>query len=279
MRPTVRSRRLGVQLGGYRKAAEMTGGEVAQQLGLAQPTWSKIESGGRKISTKHLQRCVEMFAIPNDAAARLDELRRRSDEPGWWQEYGDILSEPVEMLIELEADATWIRSYDGAVLPGLLQTRAYAERIITAGSMHMRVGDIDRYLNLRMRRQKRIEEGLRVSAVVSEAAIHQQIGGPTVLRDQLAHIVDVVREHNVQLQVVPYTADAHAALTDQFVIIEWPGEYDPEAVYVDGQTSWTVHERSGLIRQYLHAFASVQTCALSPHESLELINRVIKELS
>ena len=84
--------------------------------------------------------------------------------------------------------------------------------------------------------------------------------------------------HDVTVQVVPFTADAHAALGDQFEIIQWPLETDPEAVYVDGQTSWVVHERNREVRQYTHAFASVQSKALSPSESIALIGDLIEEL-
>jgi hypothetical protein len=164
------------------------------------------------------------------------------------------------------------------VIPGLLQTRDYAERIMTAGSMHIRVADIDRYLELRMRRQKRLTDGMRFTAILSEAAIRQQVGGPEVLRDQLRHITRVTRECDVTVQVVPFTADAHAALGASFVIIQWPDEYDAEAVYVDGETSFTVYERDGIVRQYVHAFASVQAQALPPRESLDMIGTVIKEL-
>lgn len=278
MRPTVRSRRLGGKLGLYRQQRGLSGTDLATQVGIHQATWSKIESGKAKVSPNVLARTVDVLNIPADVAAQLEALRRKADEPGWWQDYGDILSEAVQMLIELEADASWIRTYEGEVVPGLLQTRDYAERIITAGSPHMRAADIDRYLELRMRRQKRLSEGLRLTAILGEAAIRQQIGGTGILREQLRHITRVVREHDVTVQVVPFTADAHAALGDSFVIIQWPDETDPEAVYVDGVTSWTVHERSGVIRSYLHAVASVQSQALAPRESLDLIHDVIKDL-
>lgn len=278
MRPTVRSRRLGTRLGAYRQQSGLSGTELATQVSIHQGTWSKIESGKAKVSQGVLTRTVDVLGIPAEAAVQLDTLRRKAEEPGWWQDYGDILSEAVQMLIELEADASWIRTYEGEVIPGLLQTRDYAERIITAGSPHMRAADIDRYLELRMRRQKRLSESLRLTAIVGEAAIRQQIGGPGILREQLRHITRVVREHDVTVQVVPFAADAHAALGDSFVIIQWPDETDPEAVYVDGVTSWTVHERGGVIRSYLHAVASVQSQALAPRESLDLIHDVIKDL-
>jgi transcriptional regulator with XRE-family HTH domain len=279
MRPTVRSRRLGARLSRYRNERGISGTTVAAELGVGQPQLSRMETGKAKITTAALERLVEVLGIPQAEARALEELRRRSTEPGWWQDYGDILSEPVEMLIELEVEASWIRSYEGHVIPGLLQTREYAERIMTAGSLHMRVADIDRYLELRMRRQKRLAEGMRFTAILSEAAIRQQVGGPDMLRTQLRHITRATREFDVTVQVVPYTADAHAALGDSFVIIQWPDEHDPAAIYVDGQTSWTVHERDGIIRQYVHAFASVQAQALPPRESLELIHTIIKELS
>lgn len=278
MRPTVRSRRLGARLGTYRRQSGLSGTDLAAQLGMHQATWSKIESGKTKISPPALALAVDTLHIPTGVADQLEALRRKADEPGWWQDYGDILSEAVQMLIELEADASWIRTYEGEVIPGLLQTHDYAERVITAVAPHIRVADIDRYLELRMKRQKRLSEGMRLTAIVGEAAIRQQVGGPAIMYDQLRHIVRVVREHDVTVQVVPFTADAHAALGDSFVVIQWPDEADPEAVYVDGVTSWTVHERDGVIRSYLHAFASVQSQALTPRKSLDLIHDVIKEL-
>ena len=180
MRPTVRSRRLGARLSRYRNERGLSGAQLAGELGVGQPQLSRLETGKAKVTAVVLERLVEVLGIPEADARRLDELRRRSAEPGWWQDYGDILSEPVEMLIELEVEASWIRSYEGHVIPGLLQTRDYAERIIAVGSMHMRVADIDRYLELRMRRQKRLVEGMRFTAILSEAAIRQQVGGPEV---------------------------------------------------------------------------------------------------
>jgi transcriptional regulator with XRE-family HTH domain len=279
MRPTVRSRRLGARLSRYRAARGLSGAQLAAELGVGQPQLSRIENGKAKLTPAALQCLVEVLGIPETDARKLDELRKRSAEPGWWQDYGDILSEPVEMLIELEVEASWIRSYEGHVIPGLLQTRDYAERIMTAGAMHIRVADIDRYLELRMRRQKRLAEGMRFTAILSEAAIRQQVGGPDVLREQLRHITRATREFDVTVQVVPFTADAHAALGASFVIIQWPDENDAEAVYVDGETSFTVYERDGVIRQYVHAFASVQAQALPPRESLDLIHTLIKELA
>lgn len=279
MRPTVRSRRLGNRLAQYRIEAGISGTELAKRLGLHQASWSKIESGKTRIGAEVLHNTVELLGIPSEDAKQLETLREKAAEPGWWQNYGDILSEAVQMRIELEAEASWIRAYESALIPGLLQTRDYAEQVISAGAPHIRIADIDRYLELRMRRQKRLHEGLRLTAIIGESGIRQRLGGPDVLREQLRHISRVVREHDVTVQIVPFTATAHAALGESFTIIQWPDEADPEAVYVDGITSWTVHERAGIIRSYQHALSSVQSQALNPRESLDLISDVIKELA
>lgn len=275
----MRSRRLGSKLAYHRQRARLSGTELADRIGIHQATLSKIETGKANLSPSVLASSRQALELLDDVAEQLEHLRRKADEPGWWQDYGDILSEAVQMLIELEAEASWIRTYEGEVIPGLLQTREYAERLITAVSPHIRISDIDRYLELRMRRQERLDEGVRLTAIIGEAAVLQRVGGADVLREQLRHIDRMVTEYDVTVQVVPFTAEAHAALGESFVIIQWPDETDPEAVYVDGLTSWTIHERRGTVRSYMYAMGSVQSQALPPRESLDLVNNVIKELS
>jgi transcriptional regulator with XRE-family HTH domain len=279
MRPTVRSRRLGAKLRYYREQSGLDQTEAAAAINIKQAQMSTVESGKAKVSPENLAILVELLKIPADVAARMEELRSRAAVLGWWEEYTDIMSEPLQTLVELEAEASLVRTYDGQVIPGLLQTKEYAERIITAGTAHVRVGDIDRLLELRLRRQQRLESAdFQLTAVMSEMAIRQQVGGPEVLREQLRYLLHLGRTHNVTMQVVPFTADAHAALGDGFIIIQWPAEDDPEAVYVDGLTSWRIHEKNPEIRQYNHAFASAQTQALPPKNSVKLINEVLKEL-
>jgi transcriptional regulator with XRE-family HTH domain len=280
VRPTVRSRRLGAKLRYYREQAGLDQTETASAIKIKQAQMSTVESGKAKVSPENLATLVNLLEIPLDAATRMEGLRSRAAVLGWWEEYTDIMSEPLQTLVELEAEASWVRTYQGQVMPGLLQTKEYAERLLSAASAHVRVGDIDRMLELRMRRQQRLASpDFQLTAIVSEMVIRQQVGGSDVLRDQLRYLLQVVREHNVIVQVVPFTADAHAALADQFTIIQWPAEEDPEAVYVDGQTSWRIHENNREIRQYNHAFASAQTQALPPKNSVKLINSVLKELS
>jgi transcriptional regulator with XRE-family HTH domain len=207
MRPTVRSRRLGAQLRGYREQAHRDQTRVAGTIGIKQAQMPSIENGRTKISAEKLATLVATLQIPAEIAARMEDLR--AHVPGWWQDYGDILSEPVQALIELEEDASWIKSFDGQAITGLLQLREYTEQIITVASMHLRVGDIDQYLELRMRRQQCLTRGMRLTAIMSEAAVRQQIGGAALLRKQLHHLTHTVREHDVTVQVVPFTAKEH----------------------------------------------------------------------
>ncbi|MGH3867639.1 MAG: helix-turn-helix domain-containing protein [Pseudonocardiaceae bacterium] len=100
MRPTVRSRRLGAQLRGYREEAHLDQTRVAGTIGIKQAQMSSIENGRTKISAEKLATLVEALRIPAEVAARMEDLRARAHIPGWWQDYGDILSEPIQALAE-----------------------------------------------------------------------------------------------------------------------------------------------------------------------------------
>jgi transcriptional regulator with XRE-family HTH domain len=95
MRATVRSRRLGARLSRYRAECGLSGAQLARELNVGQPQLSRMENGKAKVTPAALARLVEVLGIPEADARKLDELRRRSAEPGWWQDYGDILSEPA----------------------------------------------------------------------------------------------------------------------------------------------------------------------------------------
>jgi transcriptional regulator with XRE-family HTH domain len=128
MRPTVGSRRLGAQLRVYREAAHLDQTRVAGAIGIKQAHMSSIENSRTKISAEKLATLAAVLQIPAEAAARMEDLRARAHGPGWWQDYGDILSEPIQALIELEEDASWIRSFDGQVIPACCSSASTRSR-------------------------------------------------------------------------------------------------------------------------------------------------------
>jgi transcriptional regulator with XRE-family HTH domain len=279
MRKTVRSRRLGHALREMREEAQLDQATLAARIGVSQSHLSRVESGTKNLGLEQLR----LFAVEVGAKKRrlgeLEALWERADAPGWWQEYGDILPQPVEMLIELGEEASWLRTFDNVYVQGMLQTRDYAEAVISCGKAHIRMSDVDRLVDLRMRRQKRLtDQDFRLTAVMTEGVIRQQVGGARVMRAQLQHLLDVSEHHDVTVHVLPFIAGAHPGM-DSVVIFDFSEEGAPEAVYVDSDTAWRVHEQRAAIRQCTYTFHSVLAQALPARESVDMLRNAMREMS
>ncbi|WP_190820494.1 helix-turn-helix domain-containing protein [Saccharopolyspora pogona] len=278
MSPTVRSRRLGSQLRDLRSNANIRGVELAKAVGVSQSHLSQCENGRAVLTSKQLEAAIDYLEPKEHQTELLRELRKDAAKKGW-RDFSDVLPEQVEVLIGLETEATWLKTFEGGVIPGLLQTNAYADAVISAATPYVRPQDIERRVDLRMRRQRRLKDpDCKLTAVIGEEAIRYQVGGRQVLRDQLLHIVKVVEKHDVTVQVVPFTTGAHPRRGENYMILSFPEQTDPEAVYLETLTSWAFREKPHEVRAYNHTFNAVTALALSPRESTELIARTAEEL-
>jgi transcriptional regulator with XRE-family HTH domain len=286
-RKTVRSRRLGKQIRRLRDDAQLSQERLVELMNADQPRQrcisaahlSRVESGGARINSEHLDRITTVLNVSAEQAQKLDELRRRADERGWWQEYSDIVVEAIEMLVEIGEDATTARSYDIAFVQGLLQIRAYAEAVIGNARAFVPPINVDRMAELRMRRQQRLgEDGFQgLTAVMTEGVIRTIVGGRDVMRDQLRHLIEVTREYPVTIHILPFTAGALPG-SDNFVIFEFPHDLDGDVVYVDSSTAQRIHEERDIVRQCTYTFHAALAQALPARQSQDLIRAVMEEL-
>ncbi|MCP2256663.1 Helix-turn-helix domain-containing protein [Streptoalloteichus tenebrarius] len=286
LRKTVRSRRLGKLLRQLREDAQLSQDDLVALVNTGKPPrrlttthLSRVETGLARLIPDHLTRIVAATNASQDRAAELEELRRRADERGWWQEYRAYVPEPVEMLAELGEDATGIRSYDIAFVQGLLQTRAYAEAVVGAARAHVLPVDVDRLVELRMRRQQRLRapDFGRLVAVMTEGVIRTVVGGPEVMREQLRHLIAITEALPVSVHVLPFSAGALPG-PDSLVIFTFSQEGDGEAVFVDSDTASRIYEDRDRVTQCTYTFSAALAQALSARDSLALINQVMKEL-
>ncbi|MGQ0774316.1 MAG: helix-turn-helix domain-containing protein [Pseudonocardiales bacterium] len=286
-RKTVRSRRLGKQIRRLRHDAQLNQEKLVDQMNAGQPQQrrisaahlSRLESGIARITIEHLQRIVKVLDADAELAQKLDELRRRANERGWWQEYSDILTEAVEMLVEIGEDATSARSYNNVFVQGLLQTRAYAEAVIGNGRAFVAPINVDRMAELRLRRQKRLAEDdfQGLVAVMTEGVIRTMVGGRDVMREQLRHLIEVTQEHPVTIHILPFSAGALPG-SDNFVIFEFPDDLDGDVVYVESDTAQRIYEDRKPVRQCMYTFDAALAQALPARESQDLIRTVMEEL-
>jgi hypothetical protein len=202
-----------------------------------------------------------------------DELlqiaRERRQQP-WWQEYRDL---PNMALAGFEADATSISQFSALLVPGLLQTEAYAREVLTAIRLDARPGDIQRRMDLRLNRQALLtgETAPQYWVVLDEAVVRRPVGGPAVMGAQLEYLAQMVALPSVTLQVLPFSAGAHAGMDGEFTIFGYRAPEDPDVVYIENTGGDAYIEDADVTRRYNRIFDHLRAAALDPAESVRTL--------
>jgi transcriptional regulator with XRE-family HTH domain len=274
--PTVRGRRLGAELRRLRKASGLTGTEVAERLLVSQAKVSHMETGRRAVSPRDVRDLCHLYGVTDQHVVdSLMELARESSRQGWWYAYGDI---PHSVYVGLETEAACIHAYESMLIPGLLQTPAYAAAVIEEAIPHLTVEQAAARLKVRLRRQHRIYDParrLRLWVVLDESALQRVVGSREIMREQLEHLHALSTEPHITVQVLPHTAGAHPGLSGRFSLLQFPDSRQ-EVVYLERFTSGLYLEKPSDVQQYNVMYAHLQTQALSPDHTRHLITDIIK---
>ena len=275
--PTLRARRLALELLRRREAAGLTREEAARQLEWSTSTIFRIETGRSRPQPGNVKVLLELYGVTGPERDGLIRLSREARQPGWWHSFRDILPNPYEVYIGLEAGAASIRNFEPVVIPGLLQTEDYARQTLRNGPGELDREDVERLVQVRMERQRILgrEDRPRLWAVLDEAIIRRVVGGPEVMREQLRHLIDCAEQGKTTLQVVPFGAGAHAGTTGPFVILEFPEPTDPDVVYVETLAGDIYLEAPTDVDRYTLAFARLLAAALHPDDSVRLVQQVV----
>ncbi|MDH6112412.1 transcriptional regulator with XRE-family HTH domain [Kitasatospora sp. MAP12-15] len=270
--PTVRRRRLGAELRRLREQKGMTAEEVAQRLMVSQSKISRLENGRRSISPRDVRDLCDVYNVDEPRMRNsLMEMAKESRQRGWWHEFGDI---PYSVYIGLEAEASSIRSYESSFIPGLLQTREYAEAVVMGTQPDTDAGSIRRRVEVRLKRQDRISGDDRIEnfwAVIDEAALAREVGGGAVMGDQMRRLLELGEQPNITLQVIPFVRGAHPGMTGTFSLMEFPESADSTVVYFEGVTSDLYLEKDVDVRRYTGLYDHLRAAALSVAETRSLI--------
>jgi transcriptional regulator with XRE-family HTH domain len=279
--PTLRGRRLALELLHRREATGMTREEVARQLEWSTSTLFRIETGRSRPQPGNVRVLLELYGVTGPERDGLIQLARDARQPGWWHSFRDVLPNPYEVYIGLEAGAASIRNFEPIVIPGLLQTPDYAGALNRNGPLELDRDEIERRVEVRMARQKILARDARprLWTVVDEAAIHRVVGGPEVMCGQLRHLVESAEQGKTTLQVVPYSAGAHAGTTGPFVILNFPEPTDPAVVYVETLAGDIYLEERSDVNRYTLAFDRLLAAALHPDDSVRLIEQVASAMT
>jgi transcriptional regulator with XRE-family HTH domain len=266
-RATVRQRRLARELRRLREGAHLTIEQVANKLELSPSTVSRIETAQVGIRPRDVRELLDIYGVAGVQRDELLQIARERRQQPWWQEYRDL---PNMALAGFEADATSISQYSALLVPGLLQTEAYAREVLTAIRLDARPGDIQRRMDLRLNRQALLtgETAPQYWVVLDEAVVRRPVGGPAVMGAQLEYLAQMAALPSVTLQVLPFSAGAHAGMDGEFTIFGYRAPEDPDVVYIENTGGDAYIEDADVTRRYNRIFDHLRAAALDPAESV-----------
>jgi transcriptional regulator with XRE-family HTH domain len=250
---------------------------AAESSGLSRATISRIESAKQTILPRVVRLLCHSYGT---SASILDDLLRLTDKPyerGWLVEYNDATPNWFGRYLDEEKEASEIWEYGAEFIPGLLQTPAYTRAVRAAYSADVTEEDIERSVDFRQARQELLEREAPpdLHAVVNEAALRRLVGGKKVMREQLRHLAEMARQPHLTLQVLPFSAGAHPAMTNSFLMLHFPVEGGEPTIFVEVDSAALYPDH---VERYTWTFGRLCELAFAPNKSISLASRLVEEL-
>jgi transcriptional regulator with XRE-family HTH domain len=282
---TVRTRQLIAELRHLRAVSGLTLEDVAEKTGIPTSKGSRIEAGRLGVKPADLDALLNVYGVEDeDRRAALHSMARHRSVRGWWQPYREVISPAYADLISLEAEAESMRTFEALLVPGLLQTAAYAHATIDALNMTMTSERVNALTEVRMARQSvlttRESQPLELWAIIHEAALRPRfLNRPTVMRDQLQRLLDLQERPNISIQVLALGTAPHPGMVGSFAVLSFPeATSDLDVVLVESLTSALYVENSTEVGVYGGAFERLRAAALPFDSSADLIARLKDEI-
>lgn len=267
--PTLRGRRLALELRNLREKAGLSQAEAARRVGCDRSTLSRIEKPTIRPEEDDVRALLQTYGVDASRHAAILQLLEDSWQRGWWTLYDDAFTGNFVML---EAQAPDIRMYETTLVPGLFQTPEYA-RFVYSNRQGVTGSDLDRLVEARMTRKKILHQASppTVHAVIHEAALSHRIGDPDLMRGQISELWSLaVTRSNVSLQVLPVTAAVPpAALMGAFTLFLFPDDHGLDVAHAEGLLGEGYAENAADLARTRVAFEHVSRAAMPAEESAE----------
>ncbi|GAT70975.1 XRE family transcriptional regulator [Planomonospora sphaerica] len=279
--PTALRILLGSQLRRLRETRGLTREEAGHLIRGSESKISRMELGRVGLRERDVADLLTFYGVEDEEArAAVMDLLSRANEPGWWHRFNDLLPNWFQTYVGLEEAAARIRTYEVQFVPGLLQTKEYARAIITAGGAGIATEEIARRVDLRLERQRVLErsDGPFFWAVIDEAALRRPIGGAEVMRAQLEHLMDLMRQPNITIQVMPFSFGGHSAEGGAFSVLRFHDSELPDVVYVEQLASALYLDKPEEVDRYSEVMERLCAVSTTPGETVDILRRIIKEI-
>jgi transcriptional regulator with XRE-family HTH domain len=256
---------IGAELRHARERKGLSQSELGEPLFVSGSFIGQLEAGTRRLHLEYAAQIDEILGTNGFFERNCKALAK--------SKYPDHFAEAAEA----EAIATAIREYATLLIPGLLQTRAYAEAVFRAYKPTAPKAEIDPLVAARLERAHLLDDPTTplLWAILDEAAIRREVGSGAVMDEALQHVAKLAREHRIIVQVLPFDAGAHASMEGSLKLMEF--EDAPPLSFVEGPDMGKLLDDPATVARHTLMFSLLQAAALSPENSLALIDAVAQD--
>ncbi len=269
---------LGAQLRRLRESKRITLEAAGNVIRASHSKMSRLESGRVAFKDRDIVDLFIHYGVTDQAQIQtLRGVAIRANSRGWWQDYSDVLPPWFEEYISLEEAAVQIRGYEVQFVPGLLQTEDYARAVTLLAYSNPK--EISRRVSLRMARQSRLfrEEPVGLRMVIDEGALLRPIGGPSVMRAQLKHLIEISERENVTVQVLPLKVGGHAAAGGSFSVLHFAESDLSDIVYLEQLTTAQYLEKPDMVGRYQTVLERLRLEATAPEDSRKRLQAILND--
>ena len=278
--PTARRIVLGAQLRRLREAADITRADAGYYIRGSDSKISRMELGRVGFKERDVADLLSYYGV-DDAQERAVflEMVRKSNERGWWHRYSGLMPNWFQDFVGLEESASLIQSHELQFVPGLMQTEDYARAVVSHGHPDRLDPEMERRVALRLQRQKVLTRpgAPRLWAVVDESVLHRPIGGHRVLREQVEYLLELTRQPNVTLQILPYHMSGYAA-EGVFSILRFAEPSLPDIVYIEHLSGALYLDRPDELEVYGRVIDRLAVDAETPDRSRQMLSKFRQDL-
>ncbi|MEO3891874.1 helix-turn-helix transcriptional regulator [Nonomuraea sp. B5E05] len=278
--PTALRILLGSQLRKLREAKNVTREEAGHLIRGSESKISRMELGRVGFKERDVADLLTLYGVVDaQARAAVLDLVATANEPGWWHRFNDVLPTWFQAYVGLEEAAARIRTYEVQFVPGLLQTKEYTRAVVTAGAAGIGAEEIARRVDLRLERQRILDkpDGPVFWAVIDEAALRRPIGGAEVMRAQIEHLIELMRQQSITIQIMPFSFGGHSAEGGAFSILRFPDNDLPDVVYVEQLASALYLDKREDVDRYTEVMERLCAVSTTPDETIELLRTIADE--
>jgi transcriptional regulator with XRE-family HTH domain len=282
--PALFKRTIALSLQRWRKEAGLAQRDAAKRLDRTPQHISNLESSERMPSAADLELLLDLYGKADRIPFMRELLGAAKRARNWWVAMSGAVPKWFDLYLGLESGAAELSTFETALIPGLLQTREYADAVLR-GSPDLSDSQVAQLVEVRLGRQQilyREEDPVSLWAVLDESALHRRYGGAVTMHKQLEYLLEVAEQPRIEIQVLPM--DAGATLAQQgggFMIMRFPSamENDPGLVYLELLSGGQYLEDPAEVSDYRRAMTHLHALASDQTRSKYMIQQAMKEVT